>query len=115
LNVRSGARPRLGAVAELVVTKEYREDLGTKDADGYYDYDYRYWDYSFDLDGRKYRARIYADTPEEANVMHLEDARPAEFEDDLVTIGEYMRREAGVIAICILGATGTFEPAITYE
>ena len=115
MNVRSGARPRLGAVAELVVTKEYREDLGTKDADGYYDYEYRYSDYSFDLDGRKYRARIYADTPEEANVMHVEDARPAEFEDDLVTIGEYMRQEAGVTVICILGGTGAFEPAIRYE
>src|SRR5256885_933685 len=34
--------PRLGLVADPIVTKEYREDLGEQDDQGYYDYAYRY-------------------------------------------------------------------------
>ncbi len=33
---------------EPVVRKEYHEDLGTKDEEGYYDFAYRYWIYWFD-------------------------------------------------------------------
>ena len=50
-------------MAEPLVSKEYREDLGTKDADGFYDYAYCYWEYTFDFGGRRYRARIYTDSP----------------------------------------------------
>ena len=42
------------------VTKEYREDLGEQDAEGYYDYAYRYWDYEFDVGDRTHRVGVYA-------------------------------------------------------
>jgi hypothetical protein len=102
-------------VVEPVVTKEYCEDLGTKDRDGYYDYAYRYWVYWFDVDGRKYRARVYTDSPEEADVMDIDGSRPRQYDDDLRTIAEYMRREAGVKTILALGASGGFEPIIRFE
>lgn len=97
-----------------VVTKEYREDLGTKDADGFCDYAYRNWVYWFDLDGRRYRARIYTDTANDAGLMSLEGRRP-EFEDDLRTIGEYLHQVAGVRTISTLGPSGGFEPVIWFE
>jgi hypothetical protein len=55
-------------MADLIVSKEYREDLGERDEHGYYDVEYRYWWYTIEIDGRKYEARIYTDTPEEADV-----------------------------------------------
>jgi hypothetical protein len=98
------------ALAELVVTKEYREDLGTKDEDGSYDYDYRYWVYRFDVDGRRYRARIYVDSPEDASVMHLDGSRPPQYDDDVQAIGEYLRQDAHVTTISTLSPAGGFEP-----
>jgi hypothetical protein len=98
-----------------VVTKEYREDLGTKDADGLYDYEYRYWIYWFELDGRRYRARIYTNSADEADVMHLDGGRRSEYEDDLRTIGEYLHQEAGVQSISIIGPSGGFETLIRFE
>lgn len=79
---------------ELIVTKEYREDI--VDNDGNFDEEYRYWDYSFDLDGRNYRARIYTDRPREANVFGLDGTRHPEHEEDLRIIGTYLRDEAGI-------------------
>ena len=73
-------------MAAPVVTKEYREDLGIRNEDGYYEYAYRYWVYWFDLDGRRYRARVYTDSPDEADVMHL-GLRSAQYEQDVQTIG----------------------------
>jgi hypothetical protein len=102
-------------MARPVVTKEYREDLGTKDADGFYEYEYRYWVYWFDLDGRRYRARIYTDTADDADVMELDGGRRTDFEDDVRTIGEYLRQEAGVRTISTLGPSGGFEPLIRIE
>ena len=101
-------------MAEPLVTKEYFEDLGTKDSDGYYDYAYRYWVYWFDLDGRKYRARVYTDSPEEADVMDIDSSRPRQFDADVQVIAEYMHRVAGVKIILALGPGGGFEPFITF-
>jgi hypothetical protein len=98
-----------------LVTKEYFEDLGTKDRDGFYDYAYRYWDYVFDLGGRKYCARIYTDEPEATYVMDLDSSRPREYDDDLRVIGEYMRGEANVATILALGSSGGYEAVITFE
>ena len=102
-------------MAEPVVTKQYFEDLGEQDDEGLYDYAYRYWAYWFDLDGRHYRARIYTDTPDEADVMGLDGTRHSQHDDDLQTIGAYLRREAGVRTILTLGAGGGFEPALRFD
>jgi len=102
-------------VADSVVTREYVEDLGEQDAEGFYDYAYRFWLYRFDLDGRRYRARIYTDDPEEANVMDTDGTRHPEYDADLRAIAEYLRREAGVRTILTLGASGGFEPALSLE
>jgi hypothetical protein len=101
---------RFKDVAEPVVTKEYFEDLGEQDDEGYYDYAYRYWVYSFDLDGRHYRARIYTDTPDEADVMGTDGTRHPEHEDDLRVISAYLRSEVGVRTVLTLGGSGGFEP-----
>lgn len=98
-------------MAELAVTKEYFEDLGERDDEGYYDFAYRYWVYSFDLDGRHYRARIYTDTPDEADVMGTDGTRHPEQEDDLRVIRAYLRDEVGVRTMLTLGRSGGFEPA----
>ena len=43
--------PRVVRVANLHVSKEYREDLGEQDDEGYCDFEYRYWWYAFEVDG----------------------------------------------------------------
>jgi hypothetical protein len=101
-------------MAEPLVTKEYREDLGTKDADGFYDYAYCYWEYTFAFGGRRYRARIYADSPEDACVIYLDGGRPAEYDDDLEKIGECLRQD-GIRTISAVGPTGGFEPVISFD
>jgi hypothetical protein len=100
---------------KLVVKKEYHEDLGTKDEEGYYDFAYRYWIYSFDIGGRSYRARVYTHSQEEADVMDIDGSRPREFEDEVRMIAEYMRRESGVKTVLTLGPSGGFEPKITFD
>jgi hypothetical protein len=103
-------------VTELIVRKEYCEDLGEQDEDGYYDYAYRYWVYWFDLDGRTYRARIYTDEPREADVMDLDGTRHPEYEEDLRIIGAYLRDEAKIRTILTLGGRkGGFEPTLRYR
>jgi hypothetical protein len=101
--------------ADPVVLTEYQEDLGEKAADGSYGYEYRYWVYWIDLDGRRYRARIYTDTAHDADVMHLDGPHPPEYEDDLRTIGDYLRQDAGVQTISTLGPSGEYEPVIRFE
>ena len=96
------------------MTKEYCEDLGERDSEGYYDYAYCYWVYWFDLDGRNYRARIYTDTPEEADVMEMDATRHSQWADDLRVIGEYLRGDAGVRTILTLGSSGGFEPTLKF-
>jgi len=98
-----------------LLTKEYVEDLGTIDRHGYYDYAYRYWDYVFDLDGRRYGARIYTDEPEATYVTDFESSRPRQYDDDLRVIAEYMRGDANVTTVKALGASGGYEPVITFE
>jgi len=44
-------QPRVLRVANLHVSKEYREDLGEQDDEGYCDFEYRYWWYAFEVDG----------------------------------------------------------------
>lgn len=52
-----------------IVTKKYLEDLiGESDANGNYEEEYRYWDYTFDFGDRQYKVRVYTDEPETAYV-----------------------------------------------
>lgn len=114
-----GSRTRISGyshrVAEPVVTKEYREDLGERDADGFYDYAYRYWVYWFDFDGRRYRARIYTDDQTDASVMHIGSGRAATYDDDLRAIAAYLRNEAQIRTVSTLSPAGGFEPVITFD
>jgi hypothetical protein len=102
-------------LTEPIVTKEYCEDLGTKDEEGNYDYEYRYWVYWFDLDGRTYRARVYTHSSEDASVMHMNHPRPPQYDDDLQAIGAYLRQDADVRTVSTLSATGGFEPVIRFD
>jgi len=102
-------------VANLHVSKEYREDLGEQDDEGYRDFEYRYWWYAFEVDGRNYVARIYTDTPEEADVMEADGTRHPEYADDLQTIAAYLRREAAVRTLLTIGANGDFEPTLRLD
>src|SRR4051794_4365539 len=107
--------PGLGPVADPIVTKEYREDLGEQDDQGYYDDAFRYWAYFFDLDGRNDTAGIYTDTPEKANVMGAGGTRHPQYEDDLRAIGTYLYREAAVSTILTLDRSGAFEPTLEFD
>jgi hypothetical protein len=64
----------------------------------------------FDLDGRHYRARIYTDTPDEADVMGTDGTRHPQHEEDLRVIDAYLRNEVGVRTVLTLGGSGGFEP-----
>ena len=115
VETRVEAAPRLGLVADPIVTKEYVEDLGERDADGRYDYAYRFWIYRFELDGRTYQARVYVDDPDEANVLESGMSRLPQYEDDLRAIGAYLNADAGVRTTLTLSPSGGFEPALAFE
>ena len=102
-------------MTELTVAREYLEDLGEQDDEGYYEYEYRYWIYRFSLDGRNYRARIYTHSPEEADVLGTDGTRHAQYEEDLRMIAAFLRREAGVRTILTVGASGAFEPTLQFN
>jgi hypothetical protein len=102
-------------VGAPIVKKEYHEDLGEQDDEGYYDYEYRYWVYLFDLEGRNYRARIYTHSPREADIMGLDGTRHPQYEEDLRVMGDYLRDEAGIRTILTLrGRRGGFEPTLVF-
>jgi hypothetical protein len=77
-------------VADFKVTKEYCEDLGEKDADGYYDYEYRYWDITFDFGDRSYFARIYTDRTDEASVSGPLRTADEKSRGDLEAMARYL-------------------------
>ena len=53
--------------------KTYYEDLGTKDADGFYDYAYCYYLYRFIIeDNITYVIRRYIDTPDKCAFLRTE-------------------------------------------
>ena len=90
-------------MAAPIVTKEYREELGEQDDEGYYVYQYRQWVYRFDLDGRNYGASVYTDQPRVAVVMGEDGTRHPQYEEDLRVIGENLRDEAGIRTILTYG------------
>jgi hypothetical protein len=63
------------AAKQPTVTKKYFEDIIGDPEEP--EEEYRYWDYRFTFErGRTYRARIYTDTPDEANVFRLDIKSP---------------------------------------
>ncbi|ABG58425.1 hypothetical protein [Cytophaga hutchinsonii] len=55
-------------------TKEYQEDVGTKDEQGWYDYAYRYYIYWFTFPNRqKIKVRRYTDTPDHCSIFLPEE------------------------------------------
>jgi len=95
------------------VTKTYVHEAATPEnpIEG----EVRYWRYAFEVDGRSYGARVWDDTPDEADVLEGARTRLPEYEDDLRAIGEYLHREAGVRTILTLGGrVGGFQPTLTF-
>jgi hypothetical protein len=117
LGQRSGMSPEAGlydfGVAGLRVTRTYVYEKATPEnpIEG----DVRYWAYAFEIDGRNYGARIWDDTPDEADVLDADGTRHAEYDDDLRAIGEYLNRKAHVRTILTLGGrVGGFRPTLTF-
>lgn len=84
------------------IRKEYREDVAGPD-DG--DYDYRWWEYTFDFDGVRYRARVYVDEPTCAYVVQLTDVRSDD--PDRLHVLAFIQKE--------LAAEGVVELAVSEE
>jgi hypothetical protein len=93
-------------VGEPKVTKEYKEDVGERDAEGFYDYVYRYWEYIFDFGDRLYRARIYTDEPEAAMVTALGSTEmrwsEAATNPDLRAIADHLKADVDPVEVRML-------------
>jgi hypothetical protein len=106
-------------VAEFSVTKEYREDLGEQDSEGYYDYAYRYWAIRFDFGDRSYGARIYRDSQDEADITGPLRTANEQSQRDLEAMARYLVEVEGVKTVLTLSdpsgkrppnLTGGFQP-----
>jgi len=89
-------------VSDFEVTKEYREDLGEKDAEGYYDYAYRYWVISFDFGDRTYAGRIYTDRRDEASITGPFRTAEKRSQRDLEAMARYLVEVEGVRQVLTL-------------
>lgn len=59
---------------KIVWTKEYQEDLGTKDKSGGYDYAYRYYIYYFYLPNKtKIKVRQYTDSLDQCSIFFQDE------------------------------------------
>ncbi len=103
---RSADDPRV----PFSVRKEYCEELGEQDEEGCYDYAYRYFAYELDLGDRRYWARVYTDTPEEASVGGPLRKAEARSRDDLEAIARYLKAHEGVTVVKSQGPSGAYEP-----
>jgi hypothetical protein len=90
-------------VAEPRVAKEYKEELGERDADGFYDYAYRWCEYSFDFGTAHYRARVYDDEPHVAAVMELEGRSEDPPRDEVLRVVAAHLAADGVRELHMLG------------
>jgi hypothetical protein len=86
------------------LTKKHFVDHGERDADGYYDYYYAYWEYGVHLADRHYGVRVYDDETEVAFV-HTAHSRSR---DDLRAVLDVLRPE-GVTELRMLGRSGGYE------
>jgi hypothetical protein len=93
---------------EPKVTKEYFEDLGERDAEGFYDYAYRYWGYSFDFGERQYGVRVYIDEPGVAFVNGPTRWSEAPRDPYLRAIVRHVEADAGPVEVRILGPGGGY-------
>jgi hypothetical protein len=93
------------------VTKKYFEDLGEQDAEGFYEYAYRYWVYEFDFGDSRYAARRYRDTAEEASFLTPSYTEKLYEDSEFAAAVRYLVEEEGVERIDVLGGpSGTYEP-----
>jgi hypothetical protein len=95
--------PQIMAGVVRVAEKVYREDVGEDGA-----YDYRYWDYDLDIDGRRYGARVYRDEPGCAYVAIAPRPVDPEQHGDLRAIAGFFRAEG--VELYTLGRSGGYEP-----
>jgi hypothetical protein len=84
------------------VTKEYKEELGGRDAAGFYDYAYRYWEYIFEFGDRSYRVRLYTDEPDVAYVTGPTRWTEALRDPYLRAIARHLGADAGPVEVRIL-------------
>jgi hypothetical protein len=96
-------------VAEPTVAKEYKEELGERDAGGFYDYAYRWWEYRFDFGTVCYRARVYDDEPHVAYVMELDGRLDDPPRDEVLRVVAAHLAADGVREFHMLGPSGGFE------
>ncbi len=93
------------------VSKEYVEERGERDADGLYDWAYRYNALTFDFGDRRYSGRIYRDTPNQAHIdgpLRRTDVRSRQ---DLDAIERYLlQEEDGLTVVLVPSLTGGYEP-----
>jgi hypothetical protein len=94
----------------FTVRKEYLEDLGEQDEQGYYDYAYRYFAYWFDFGERQYWAKVYTDTPDEAGVGGPLRHTDSQSRDDLQAIARYLKAHEGIRVVTSVGPGGGYEP-----
>jgi hypothetical protein len=94
-------------VPDFQVAKEYREEFGEQDDDGYYDFVYRYFWFDIVVGGRKYSAKIYTDEPDVVCVMGLK-GQPSERE--LRLMARHFIDAEGVTTVMVIGPSGEFEP-----
>jgi hypothetical protein len=98
------------------VSKEYYEDLGTRDDQGRYEYAYKWFGYEFDFGDRQYWAKVYTDTPDEAAVGGVSGVggRAIPRSDlqatrDLQAIARYFKEVEGIQLVKV-GRSAGYEP-----
>jgi hypothetical protein len=91
------------------LTRQHFVDHGERDADGFYDYYYAYWEYDIEIGDRHYGARVYDDEPDVAFVHTPPSPRSADRNVDELALVLDALRTAGVTEIRLLGRSGGYE------
>lgn len=90
------------------VRKEHFVDHGERDADGYYDYYYAYWEYEIAFGERRYGVRVY-DNENVGFVVAAPSPRRADRNPEELAAVLDMLRPEGVREIRMLGGGGGYE------
>jgi hypothetical protein len=102
-------------VVHAAVRQEYLEEVASSPDEG--DFDYRWWEYTFDFGGVIYRARVYVDEPQCGYVLQSTDVRADDPDrrEVLAFVHEHLAG-AGVTELAMLGGARGFEviPSDTY-
>ena len=91
------------------VRKEHFVEHGERDAEGYYDFYYAWWEYEIEFGDRRYGVRVYDDQSEVAFVNTAPSPRRAERNlEELAAVLAILRPD-GVREIRMLGGSGGYE------